>query len=243
MRRIVTFFAFGLVAAIAGMAPSAFAAKVPNTLQQRVKACTACHGEHGGGGGKDFYPRLGGQHAGYLFRQLVQFREHVRAYPVMQYMVNRLPDSYLHEIAVYFSQQNPPYPPVTRNAVDPAMIAYGRDLATHGNWRTGVPACAACHGGNLEGTAPYIPDLLGQPIAYINAQLGGWAAGTRGPKGDVMRWVASDLSQFDIRALDAYLATLRPAGQTQVSLIEPSASASVNTGAQIYQSSSAASNQ
>jgi len=219
MRRIVTILALGLLAA--GAASSALAASVPNTLKQRIKACTACHGEQGGGGQQDFYPRLGGQHAGYLFRQLREFREGIRAYPVMQYMANRLPDDYLHEIAQYFSEQNPPYPPVAQNTFNPALIVLGRQLTNQGNWRTGVPACEACHGPDLRGTPPYIPDLLGQPIAYIDAQLGGWAAGTRGPKGDVMRWVASDLSQQDIRALDAYLATLRPPGQSHVSLLKP----------------------
>lgn len=221
MRRIVTILALGFLAASGGVASSAFAAKVPTTLKQRVQACTACHGEQGGGGLQNFYPRLGGQHQGYLFRQLKEFREGMRAFPVMQYMANRLSDAYLREIAGYFSQQNPPYPPVTRNAFDPALIAMGRQLTTKGNWRTGVPACEVCHGPDLQGTAPYIPNLLGQPIAYIDAQLGGWAAGTRGPKGDVMRWIASDLSQENIRALDAYLATLRPKGEAHVSLLKP----------------------
>lgn len=241
MRRIVTVFAYGLLVISAGLSLPAFSAKVPNTLRQRVKACTSCHGRNGGGGDQDFYPRLGGQHAGYLYRQLREFRDHQRAFPVMQYMIDRQPDYYLRQIAFFFSKLNPPYPPVTRNVFDPELIAAGRQLVMHGNWRTGVPGCAACHESDLQGQAPFIPSLLGQPTAYINAQLGGWAAGTRGPKGDPMRWVASDLSQHDIRALDAYISTLRPPGKAWVSLLEPGAKSQAATA--VYGSSSAASNQ
>ena len=206
-----------LLTGTAATAVAASSAKVP--MRIHVRACASCHGKRGQGGKRGFYPRIGGQHQGYLFRQLKEFREQIRPYPVMRYMVQRLPDKFLKSIAHYFSQKSPPYPPVERNRFSPALIARGRALATHGRWRTGIPACEACHGKDLEGVAPYIPNLLGQPTGYIDAQLGGFASGARGPKGDIMHWVASGLSDRDMRALDAFLSTQRPHGHVRVSLL------------------------
>lgn len=39
-----------------------------------VPACSACHGMHGEGAGE--VPRLAGQHADYIFKQLMAFRDH-----------------------------------------------------------------------------------------------------------------------------------------------------------------------
>lgn len=41
-----------------------------------VPACMGCHGQNGEG--KDLVPRLAGQHAGYLFRQIKDFKTEVR---------------------------------------------------------------------------------------------------------------------------------------------------------------------
>ena len=57
--------------------------KVPDTLEQRVLACAICHGKQGEGIQKnEYYPRLAGKPAGYLYNQLVNFRERRRDVPV-----------------------------------------------------------------------------------------------------------------------------------------------------------------
>ncbi|MFM8589593.1 MAG: c-type cytochrome, partial [Limnohabitans sp.] len=40
-----------------------------DTLAERVKACTACHGEQGRAGLDGCYPRLVGKPTGYLYQQ------------------------------------------------------------------------------------------------------------------------------------------------------------------------------
>lgn len=216
MEQLATLLISVLLVSGAVATVAAAAAKVP--MQIHVRACASCHGKEGQGGKRNFYPRIGGQHQGYLFRQLKEFRDQVRPYPVMQYMVQRLPNKFLMSIAYYFSQKSPPYMPVTQNTFSPALIAQGRRIATQGLWRSGVPACETCHGKNLEGVPPYIPNLLGQPSAYIESQLGGFSAGTRGPKDDVMHWVASGMNHRDMRALAAFLSTQRPPDHTRISL-------------------------
>src|SRR5215475_9720713 len=60
---------------------------VPDTLEQRIIPCTVCHGKQGEGLEKPgyYFPRIGAKSAGYLFRQLVNFREKRRRYIEMNY--------------------------------------------------------------------------------------------------------------------------------------------------------------
>ena len=76
----------------------------PDTMAARVQGCTACHGVHGEGTDNDYFPRLAGKPADYLYNQLLNFREGRRRYPPMNYLVTYLSDDYLHQIATYFSQ-------------------------------------------------------------------------------------------------------------------------------------------
>ena len=45
-----------------------------DTLQQRVKPCTSCHGNEGRATREGYFPRIAGKPAGYLFNQLLNFR-------------------------------------------------------------------------------------------------------------------------------------------------------------------------
>ena len=58
---------------------------------------------------------------------------------------------------------------------------------------------------------PGIPGLLGLRANYVSAQLGAWRYGTRTAKSpDCMQQVAGRLTEADVTALAAYLAS-RPA--------------------------------
>src|SRR5438045_3176787 len=91
-----------LVAWLIGFACAAQGQTVKDTLEQRLAACAGCHGKQGEGlKANEYYPRIAGKPAGYLFNQLVNFRERRRHSPAMNYMVAYLSDEYLREIAVY----------------------------------------------------------------------------------------------------------------------------------------------
>jgi cytochrome c553 len=77
------------------------AAPIPDTLEQRLAACAACHGAQGEGQQiNEYYPRIAAKPAGYLYNQLVNFRDRRRqSSPVMTYLVEFLSDDYLREIA------------------------------------------------------------------------------------------------------------------------------------------------
>jgi cytochrome c553 len=204
------------VASLTAAASSVLAAQVPDTLEQRLLACAACHGKLGQGSIKsEIYPRLAGKPEGYLYNQLTNFRNMRRRYAVMNYMVSTLSDAYLHEIAQYYAQLRPPYPaPVTGNA--PAVVALGESLVMKGDPVRRLPACIECHGKALTGMAPAIPGLIGLSPAYIGQQMGAWKSQHRRAQApDCMAQIAAKLELNEISAVSAWLAQQpAPSGAT-----------------------------
>lgn len=194
------------LSAAAQAAPDA----VPDTLTQRLAACTSCHARkdpQGVPGTDRYFPRIAGKPAGYLYNQLLNFREGRRQYPLMTYMVDHLSDAYLHEIADYFSNEHLPYPAPAAPEASSQMLERGRQLATKGDPTLKVPACMACHGERLTGVAPAIPGLAGLPRDYINAQFGAWRNKTRKAQApDCMATIAGRLSLADVAAVSSWLA-------------------------------------
>jgi cytochrome c553 len=183
----------------------------PDTMAQRVQACTACHGKEGRAAADGYYPRIAGKPAGYLFNQLTGFRDGRRHYALMANLLEPLAgpegDAYLREIALHFAATQLPYPAPQAPTASQAMLERGRTLALQGDAARGVPACAACHGQALTGVLPATPGLLGLPRDYLNAQLGGWRTGNRRALApDCMAEVARALAPDDISAVSQWLA-------------------------------------
>ena len=72
--------------------------------------------------------------------------------------------------------------------------------------------CAACHGANGVSVADNIPNLAGQRVAYLEAQLRALKSGTR--KNAVMNAMAAQLSSDDIVNVAAYFSSLQPSSVT-----------------------------
>lgn len=189
-------------------APAAESAnpKVPDTIAERVRACTVCHGKEGRATSEGYYPRIAGKPAGYLYNQLVNFREGRRRNAMMTYLVSNLPDAYLQEISAHFASLNPPY---TTPAVAPTpvnVLERGRELALRGDSSRDVPACTACHGDALTGSAPSVPGLLGLSRDYISSQFGAWRIGARHAAApDCMAEITRRMSADDVSSVAAYL--------------------------------------
>ena len=180
---------------------------IPDTITQRVAACAACHDKEGRATSEGFFPRIAGKPAGYLYSQLVNFRDGRRRYPQMTYMVNHLSDAYLLEIANYFANLHLPYSPPQAVHASTTQLARGQQLVMQGDAAKKVPACIACHGQKLTGVAPSTPGLLGLPRDYLNAQFGSWRNKTRNTVApDCMAEITARLSPEDIPALTAWLA-------------------------------------
>ena len=193
-------------AAVTAPAPTVATAAAP--LERQVRACTACHGDQGRAGPDGYYPRIAGKPAGYLYNQLLNFREGRRSYPLMTRLIDPLSEPYLLEIAQHFAALHPPYPPpaAPTTPVSATVLARGRTLALQGDAARRVPACAQCHGTALTGALPATPGLLGLPLDYLNAQLGAWQTGQRRAHApDCMAQVVERLSNADLHAVATWL--------------------------------------
>ena len=175
-------------------------------MAQRTLACTACHGKEGRAGPDGYYPRIAGKPAGYLYNQLLNFRDGRRHYGLMARLLDPLSDAYLLEIAQYFSALDLPYAAPVPSSLPAAVQQRGRTLALQGDEVAKVPACVQCHGANLTGVAPNTPGLLGLPRDYLNAQLGAWKTGQRRAHApDCMAQIARQLQPEDLTAVANWL--------------------------------------
>ncbi len=204
LRTLVIPLLVGLLAASASQAANA---PFEDSMAQRTLACTACHGQAGRAAGKVYYPRIAGKPAGYLYHQLLNFRDQRRHYGLMTQLLTPLSDAYLLEIAQHFAQLDLPYPAPQPSNATPAVLRHGQTLATQGDAARNIPACTQCHGSALTGVAPNTPGLLGLPRDYLNAQLGAWRSGQRRAHApDCMHDVALQLSPADVNAVTHWLA-------------------------------------
>ena len=201
------------------------AGPVPATLAQRAQACTGCHGKEGRAAPDGYYPRLAGKPAGYLYNQLLNFRDGRRDYGLMSELIAPLSDAYLKELAGHFASLDLPYPPPQRPTLPAAELARAEALIRQGDAARRLPACTACHGERLTGTQPGVPGLLGLSRDYLNGQLGAWRSGLRRAQApDCMAQVAQRLSDADVGAVSAWLGTqvasaeARPAGSIALPL-------------------------
>ncbi|WP_152208171.1 c-type cytochrome [Marinobacter changyiensis] len=167
-------------------------------------SCPSCHGAAGEGSAST--PRLAGQVADYLFKQLEDFHNGSRDDASMAYVVDALRVDERRALADYYAQI--PLP----SGVAPTLggdLDRGQILAEAGDWEQNVPACFQCHGGNGEGVEPSFPGLAGQHPQYTFVQLARWHAGARGNSPQaLMDGISQALTPNDMRAVADYLATL-----------------------------------
>jgi cytochrome c553 len=188
--------------------PPATPLRVPDTLAQRALACTGCHGPQGRATPTGYLPRIAGKPVGYLYQQLLSFRDGRRQHDGMARLLQNLTDDYLMALAGYFAALELPYPAPPRRPVDEASATLGRQLVEQGDAGRGLPACVQCHGVAMTGVSPAIPGLLGLPRDYLVAQLGAWRTGARRATApDCMAALAKRLQPQDIGAVADWLST------------------------------------
>lgn len=176
-------------------------------MARRVLPCTACHGKEGRATAEGYFPRIAGKPAGYLYHQLVNFRDGRRHYPQMVTLVEYLTDDYLRDMARHFAAIDLPYPPPAPAGAPTAVLERGERLARQGDRTRDLPACASCHGERLLGVAPYVPGLLGLSRDYLYGQLGFWRNGERRAHApDCMADIVKRMTADDVSAVSAWLA-------------------------------------
>jgi len=193
--------AAGVLAAPAAMAANIEAGKAKSAM------CASCHGADGNGGADPTWPKLAGQGAPYIVKQLKDFKSGARKDPIMAGMAAGLSDADMANLGAYFGSLEP-----SAGAARTADLAKdGERIYRGGIANRGVAACMSCHGPSGAGIPPHFPRLSGQKAAYTKKQMLAFKAGSRANDGKVMTMIAFKLSEGEIEALSEYMAGLHKA--------------------------------
>jgi quinohemoprotein ethanol dehydrogenase len=171
-------------------------------------ACAKCHAFTGSSDSSGAFPRVAGQPAAYLTRQLTDFRSGARANALMSQIARALSVDDADDVAAYYAGVETPFPPLADP--DLSLVKKGRELAETGDPAKGIPACGACHGAGGAGEPPTLPYLAGQYAHYTAFELQMWRRGLRRNSLEAMALFASKLDDQQIQALAAYYQQARP---------------------------------
>ncbi|KAB5619776.1 cytochrome c [Pseudomonas parafulva] len=168
-------------------------------------ACLGCHGPDGKGIAAAGFPRLSGLSAGYLSKQLEDFRSGSRKQPVMEPLAKALSDEEIRSVSAWLAEQ--PSDPVTGSRRQQMASDPTERLALYGDWSRQIPGCVQCHGPGGAGVGEHFPPLAGQPATYLVAQLNAWRDGSRrNDPNQLMVGVAKAMTDAEVTAIADYFA-------------------------------------
>lgn len=171
----------------------------------KVAVCAGCHG-NAGDSQIAANPKLAGQNARYLFKQLEDIKSGARTVVLMTGLLNNLNEQDLHDIAAYFAEQDK-----TVEGADPALVELGESIYRAGIADLSVAACTACHSPSGQGNSQAgFPAVGGQHAEYVANQLRAFRSGERTNDGNTMpmRIVTERLTDKEIDALASYISGL-----------------------------------
>ena len=164
-------------------------------------SCFLCHGEQGEST-SEVFPRLAGQHAAYVAKQLAAFQNGQRKSSTMAPMVAKLTPDEMLALGRYYEKMTLP----REEAKDPQLAAMGRYIYHSGNKFSGLPACASCHGAAAEGSAN-LPRLATQFSGYVHNQLKSFNKRERTNDNAVMHSVADKMTELEMAAVAEYVSS------------------------------------
>ena len=173
--------------------------------------CAACHGADGNSL-IPINPKLAGQHAKYLEKQLKDLKlggqtggKKGRYDPAMSAMAVPLSDEDIADLSAYYSSLTTAESTTPDEVVDRCKVLYAA-----GDMQRGITACIACHGPRGNGTERSVfPKVSGQHPDYIKAQLVKFRSGDRNnDMNAMMRDIAKKLTDEDIDILSKYMGGL-----------------------------------
>lgn len=178
--------------------------------RSKAQVCVGCHGADGNAA-SPINPKLAGQHAGYLLRQLKNFKSGRRDNAIMKGQVANLSDQDMQDLAAYYAGLT-----MSQGAApDAAKRQLGERIYRGGNETKGVAACMSCHSPNGAGNLPAnFPVLGGQNEAYTSKTMKDFRDGkVRGADdkdeaAKTMHTIAKKMSDQEIEAVAHYIAGL-----------------------------------
>lgn len=170
----------------------------------KSELCQGCHGEDGNSP-DSMTPKLAGQNASYIAKQLRNYQIGTRTHQIMSAMAATVGDEDLDDIAAYFSSR-------TKMKGNGSANKIGKDLYQRGDMSRMIVACINCHGANGEGKTSansIFPVIGGQHKDYLLGQLTNFKAGDRSNSpGGVMNIMIQRMTAAEIDALADYVSGL-----------------------------------
>jgi len=169
----------------------------------KAQVCFACHGVNGAGPANPAWPKLAGQHAKYIAKQLADFKKgSTRKDPAMAGQVASLSAADMANLGAFFAGQMPKPGGAAKN-----KVALGQRIYRGGNEKSGVAACAGCHSPSGAGNpAANFPRLSGQNAAYTVKALNDFAKGIRSnDNNSMMRTIAERMTDAEKSAVASYI--------------------------------------
>lgn len=168
-----------------------------------ILACVACHGAAGNSTIAQ-NPKLAGQHAAYLKKQLYDFQGPNRNNAIMTGIAKAMNEEDIRNMAAYLDQQKPA-PGAARNK---NSVELGKKIYRAGIAEKNVPACAGCHSPNGAGIPAQYARVAGQHQDYTVAQLQNFRSGSRA-NSTQMTVIGKRLSDEEMQAVADYIAGLK----------------------------------
>ncbi|WP_236550814.1 cytochrome c [Limnobacter sp. 130] len=174
-----------------------------------MQQCVACHGADGNASAP-IYPKIAGQHAEYLYKQLVNFKsgkdgeKPLRENAIMAGFAAGLSDDDMKNVSAYLEAQKQ----TLGSAKNKDTLALGEQIYRGGIAEKKIPACAGCHSPNGAGIPAQYPRLGGQHAQYTESQLVAFRDGVRN-NSEQMSAIATKMSDKEMKAVSDYIAGLR----------------------------------
>jgi cytochrome c553 len=172
-----------------------------------VPACAQCHAFTGASDSGGAFPRIAGQSAYYLAKQMHDYTSSARANAIMSPISKALSADEIADVAAYYASVDSQFPPLA--SADAAIVEKGKQLARVGDAAKAVQGCNNCHGPDGAGATPAIPYLAGQYAQYISSQLLMWKRGIRNNSPESMAPIARQLDDQQIAAIAAFYQQVR----------------------------------
>lgn len=163
------------------------------TIEERAEPCAACHGEDGVPKMPEV-PIIWGQHAGYLYIQLRDFKLGTRKSDIMQPLAAEFEKADMLAIAQYFAAKT--WPRLGYKSAEADKVT-GRRVEAAG-------LCTECHLGGYLGDGT-IPRLGGQTVPYLEKTMLDFKTRARGNNPDKSTLLAS-YPDDELTAMARYLA-------------------------------------
>ena len=112
--------------------------------QPGALACITCHMADGKGMDAGGFPNIAGYSAGYLAKQVHDFKKGTRQNPIMMPIATALTEAEIDAVSKYMASLDKPEVPEITRAKTPESL--GEKLAIRGDWSRSIPECVACHG-------------------------------------------------------------------------------------------------